>query len=176
VVRLFELLGNYVGGNEVQRNFLIKAAIVAQKAGINGLYIYAPAEGKPLSQVTDPYHAMGFYQKLPSSPYNNTITPGGIAWRTVSNLLKNRRYDAATTAQLKLPSNIDGRVFYSAANSDYVCVLWAKTSGASETASAQYSFPAWFNIKTLTQINWENKQTKVTNTIRLTGSPVFIKL
>ena len=169
-------IGNYVGGNEVQRNFLIKAAIVAQKAGIRGLYVYCPAEGKPLSEVTNPYQAMGFYQNLTSGPYNATITPGGIAWRTVSNLLKNRQYDAATTAQLKLPSNIDGGAFYSSASGDYMYVLWAKTSGASETVSAQYSFPASFNIKTLTQIDWENKDTKVTNTISLTGSPVFIKL
>jgi len=169
-------IGNYVGGNEVQRNFLIKAAVTAQKAGINGLYVYCPAESKPLSQATDPYQAMGFYQNLSSSPYNATITPGGIAWRTVSNLLKDRRYDAAATAQLKLPSNIDGGAFYSSANNDYVCVLWAKTSGTSEVASAKYTFPAMFNIKTLTQINWENKQTKISNTVRLTGSPVFIKL
>lgn len=85
-------MGGYVGGDEVQRNFLIRAAIVAQKAGIDGLYIY---------------------------------------------------------------------------------VLWAKTSGSSEMASAQYQFPASFAMKTATQFDWKQTQTLVS--VTLTGSPVFIK-
>lgn len=168
-------IDNYIGGDEVQRNYLIKAAIVAQKAGINGLYIYGAAESKPLIQVTNPYQAMGLYQNITSGPYHATRTPGGIAWCTVSNLLRTRQYDPAATAKLQLPSNIDGAAFYSAGDKNYVYALWAKTSGASETATAQYSFPASLPIKTATQFDWENKQTNVTGTILLTGSPVFIK-
>ncbi|WP_353184086.1 hypothetical protein [Parapedobacter lycopersici] len=168
-------IGSYVGGDEVQRNFLIKAAIAAQKAGISGLYIYGPSENVPLAQATDPYQVMGFYQQITSGPYQATITPGGIAWRTVSGLLGSRQYDPAATAALQLPSNVDGGAFYGAADDDYLYVLWAKTSNASETAAAQYSFPASLAIKTATQSDWENKQTRVTNTISLTGSPVFIK-
>ncbi|MFC3198055.1 hypothetical protein ACFOET_10585 [Parapedobacter deserti] len=168
-------LNGYIGGDEVQRNFLIKAAIRAQKAGISGLYIYSGAENRPLSQATDPYQVMGFYQKLASGPYNATITPGGIAWRTVSTLLRTRQYDPAATARLQLPPTVDGGAFYAADDNDYIYVLWAKTSGASETASVQYSFPASLNIKTATQFNWESKQTSVAGTIPLSGSPVFIK-
>ena len=168
-------IGSYVGGDDVQLNFLMKAAVAAQKAGISGIYIYSAAESSSLAQATDPYQAMGFYQNITSSPYNATITPGGIAWRTVSNLLRTRQYDRATTAELQLPPNIDGGAFYSAGDKNYVYVLWAKTNGTSETAMAEYSFPASFNIKTATQFDWENKQTSVSGTISLTGSPVFIK-
>lgn len=168
-------IDSYVGGDEVQRNFLIKAAIVAQKAGISGLYIYGATESKPLAQATNPYEAMGFYENITSGPYHATITPGGIAWRTVSSLLSTRQYDPTATANLQLPSTIDGGAFYSADEKNYVYVLWAKTNGASETATAQYTFPASLNIKTAAQFDWENKQTSVTGTIPLTGSPVFIK-
>ena len=167
-------IDNYIGGDEVQRNFLIKAAIAAQKAGISGLYIYGPAESGPLAQVTEPYQAMGLYQHITSGPYQATITPGGIAWRTVSSLLGTRQYDPAATADLQLPPDIDGGAFYSADDKDHIYVLWAKTSGTSETATAKYSFPASLNIKTATQFSWEKKQTSVSGTIPLTGSPVFI--
>jgi len=168
-------VAGYLGGDEVQRNFLIKAAVVAQKAGISGLYIYGPAESRPLAEATDPYQAMGLYKNINSGPYNAAITPGGIAWRTVSRLLKTRRYDPAATTLLKLPPNIDGGAFYDAEAKDYVYVLWAKTSGASETATAQYNFPSSLAIKTATQFDWENKSSSVTGTVSLTGSPVFIK-
>lgn len=168
-------MNNYVGGDDVQRNFLIKAAVIAQKVGISALYIYGAAESAPLAQATDPYQAMGLYQNITSGPYQATITPGGIAWRTVSNLLSARQYDPVATADMQLTPDIDGGAFYSAADKDHIYVLWAKTSGAQETASAQYSFPAPLAIKTAARFDWENKQSTITGTIPLTGSPVFIK-
>jgi len=165
----------YVGGDEVQRNFLIKAAVVAQKAGISGLYIYGPTEGAPLAQVTDPYQAMGLYQYLTGGPYQATITPGGIAWRTVSHLLKNRRYDPVQTAAMKLPPTADGGAFYHAGDKSYVYVLWAKTTGTSEAAAVTYHFPASFISDTTTQRSWENKEASFSGgSFSLTGSPVFI--
>ncbi|MBK1438451.1 hypothetical protein JHJ32_00500 [Parapedobacter sp. ISTM3] len=168
-------IDGYIGGDVVQRNFLIKAAVQAQKAGISALYIYGPAESRPLAQANDPYQAMGFYQNITSGPYHATITSGGIAWRTVSGLLRTRQYDPAATAMLQLPGHIDGAAFYGADDESYVYVLWAKTSEASETASAQYSFPASLKMTTATQFDWDNQQTRVTSTLALTGSPVFIK-
>ena len=168
-------IDNYIGGDEVQRNFLIKAAIVAQKAGISALYIYGPAESASLTQATDPYQTMGLYQNMTSSPYQANITPGGIAWRTISLLLKDRQYDPAKTADLHLPSHVNGGAFYAADDQSYVYALWAKTNGTSETATAKYSFPASFNLTTATQFDWKNKQTKVSGTMTLTGTPVFIK-
>lgn len=168
-------IGNYVGGDEVQRNFLIKAAVVAQKAGIGGIYIYGPTESMPLAEVTEPYQAMGFYQNITAGPYNTTITPGGIAWRTVSHLLGTRQYDPAATEALQLPANVDGGAFYSTDDKDYIYVLWAKTSGFDENTTAKYTFPAALGVKKATQTSWENKESEATGSIQLTGSPVFIK-
>ena len=146
-------VNNYIGGDDVQRNFLIKAAVVAQKAGISGLYIYGPAESESLTQVTDAYQAMGLYQAITSGPYDATITPGGVAWRTVSSLLRTRQYDPAATADLQLPPHIDGGAFYAPDDKTYVYVLWAKTSGTSEAATARYSFPASSGVKTAILLN-----------------------
>ncbi len=168
-------IDGYIGGDEVQRNFLIKAAVLAQKASINGLYVFGPAEGTPLAQATNPYQAMGLYQRMTSGPYEADITPGGIAWRTVSSLLGNRHYDPVATAALQLPATVDGGAFYATDDKDYIYVLWAKTSGTSEASSAPYTFPASFSINAATQFDWGKKQTSVTGNIQLTGSPVFIK-
>ncbi|MFC7526914.1 hypothetical protein ACFQRK_23360 [Parapedobacter sp. GCM10030251] len=165
----------YIGSDEIQRNYLIKAAVVAQKAGISALYIYGPAESKPLAQATSPYQAMGLYQNISAGPYQATITPGGMAWRTVGTLLGSRQYDPAATAELQLPANIDGGAFYSAADEDYIYVLWAKANGASEDASAEYTFPTSLSIKSATQFDWQQKEKNVTGTVSVTGSPVFIK-
>jgi len=168
-------VGGYVGGDVVQRNFLIKAAVVAQKAGIEALYIYGPTEGAALSQVTDPFQAMGLFQHITSGPYQATINDGGVAWRTVSALLKHRKYDSTRTAALQLPATVDGGAFYDADDKSYVYVLWAKTNGASETATVEYTFPVPFNVTEATQLNWQNNEMAVTGTLSLTGSPVFIK-
>ena len=168
-------IGDYVGGNEVQRNFLIKAAVVAQRAGISALYIFGPAENTPLAQVTEPYQAMGLYQRLGATPYEATITPGGTAWRTVSYLLRTRHYDVAASAALALPDNVDGGAFYDHEQEDYIYVLWAKTSGTSETASANYTFPTALGIDRATQFDWQQQERTVTGTVELTGAPIFIK-
>ena len=40
-------IDGYIGSDEAQRNFLIKAAVIAQKSNINGLYIYSAADTQP---------------------------------------------------------------------------------------------------------------------------------
>lgn len=165
----------YLGGDDVQRNFLIKAAVRAQQAGISALYVYGPSENGSIDQISNPYHAMGFYEHINSTPYNAKITPGGVAWRTVSQQLGERQHDPAATARLQLPDGIGGGAFYSVSDKDYVYVLWAKTEGASEQAVAEYRFPATFNIAQATRVDWENKSSNVTGTVALTGAPVFIK-
>lgn len=167
-------IGGYLGGDEVQRNFLVKAAVLAQKAGISGLYVYGLSESRPIGQASNPYEAMGFYEHVTGTPYNASITPGGVAWRTVSQQLGARRYDPAATASLQLPAHIDGGAFYSEIDKDYVYVLWAKTSGSSEDATAEYRFPESFNIAKATGFDWENKPSSISGTVSLSGSPLFV--
>ncbi|MFT3902605.1 MAG: hypothetical protein QM727_05500 [Niabella sp.] len=169
-------LNGYIGGDEAQRNFMIKAAVMAQKSEIKGLYIYGAAESETLSAATEPYQVMGFYQKMPLAPYKATINPSGVSWRTASRLLGNRHYDKAKTDAMQLPSTVDGAAFYSTSDKNYIYVLWAKSSGNSESASASYSFPASFNITSTTQYSWEEVKSQAnSNNFKLTGSPIFIK-
>lgn len=169
-------LNNYIGSDEAQKNFMIKAAVIAQKSGIKGLYIYGAAESETLSGATDPYQVMGLYQKMPAAPYKVTINSSGISWRTASRLLGNRHYDKARTEAMQLPSNADGAAFYSTSDKNYIYVLWAKSYGNNETASASYSFPALFNIASATQYSWDEVKSQGNNNdFKLTGSPIFIK-
>src|SRR5690606_7344925 len=62
-------INGYLGGDEVQRNFLIKVAVVAQQAGLRALYVYGLSESSPIGQASTPYHAMGFYEHITGAPY-----------------------------------------------------------------------------------------------------------
>jgi len=171
-----KVFNDYIGSDEAQKNFMIKAAVIAQQSEIKGLHIYAPAESETLSAAADPYKAMGFYQKMPAAPYKATINSSGISWRTTSRLLGNRHYDKARTEAMQLPSTVDGAAFYSISDKNYIYVLWAKSSGNSETASASYSFPTSFNIKSATQYNWDEVKSQAnSNSFKLTGTPIFVK-
>ena len=172
--------GEYIGSEAAQRNYLIKLAIVAQKERISAVYPFSVWDNY---ERNDPngfeYDFMGFYLPIPDSPEGAQlrIHESGIAWRTTSRLLGNRKYDENETARLNLPSGIDGGAFYSADDHDYMYVLWAKTTkDLSEEASVSYSFPASMNVKQITSFAWNQKETIMNGThLILTGSPVFIK-
>ena len=171
-------LSGYIGSDEAQRNFLIKAAIACQKENILGLYVFGPADNQTYAAATDPYQVMGFYQPITSTPYPYNVTPNSSAksWRTVSSLLKDRLYSLSSTTAMKLPSNIDGAAFYSATAKNFIYVLWAKSSGNTETASATYTFPSSLGITNAAVYTWDNQTAgKTTGSINLTGSPVFVK-
>ncbi|MFV0605310.1 MAG: hypothetical protein ACK5NK_05640 [Niabella sp.] len=168
--------GDYIGSDQAQKNFMIKAAVTSQKAGIKGLYIYGPAESETLDAATEPYQVMGFYQKMGSSPFTAVMNNSGISWRTASRLLGGRHYDATKTTAMQLPANVGGGAFYSITQNNYVYVLWAKTSGSNEAATADYSVPSSLGISTATQYAWDERTSGYTgNTIRLSSSPIFIK-
>jgi hypothetical protein len=105
------------------------------------------------------------------------INESGIAWRTASQTLKERKYDAAETAKLSLPAGIAGGAFHSTKTNDYVYVLWAMTSrDLSETASASFTFPTAIRANRLNITAWNGTVSEVNGrVITLTGSPVFIK-
>ncbi|GAB3021146.1 hypothetical protein GCM10027051_27950 [Niabella terrae] len=169
------VVSGYIGSDEAQRNFMIKAALAAQKSGIDGIYVFAPAEASTPGVATNPFDLMGLYEALPATPYQAKITPSGIAWRTISRLLSDRLYDPARTQAMKLPFNVDGGAFYSATTKDHIYVLWAKASGNNETATASYSFPASFNISSATQYSWDQQSSQVSGTLTLSAAPVFVQ-
>ena len=165
--------GDNIGSPEAQRNYLIKAAVVGQKNRIRGIYPFSAWD------TGREFDYMGFYQMLPDTPTsgNLRVNESGIGWRTVSAMLRERKYDPAETAKLALPSTIEGGAFHSTRTNDYVYALWAKTSrDLNETVSATYSFPTSISANRLNVTSW-NGTTSVTNgrAITLSGNPVFIQ-
>ena len=171
---------DFIGSVVAQRNYLVKLAVAAQKKQIRGVYVFGPWNNNELNEHGATYDFMGFYLPLPDSPDGAGLrmNESGIAWRTASRLLGDRKYNEDETARLNLPPQIDGGAFYSAIYRDYVYVLWAKTTkDLSEEVSAAYSFPQSINVKEMTSIAWNQQETTINgNTVQLTGSPVFIKI
>jgi len=180
-------IDNYIGGAEVQRNYIIKSIVQNYKMGVRQMYIYGIGNDDTYADATNPWHVMGLYQKLINigpitngGIYNQQYTDEGIANKTTSNILTGLNYDAQTTTAMALPANIDGAAFKNGAG-NYVYVLWAKTSiDNSEAATAVYNFPAAVNVTpTLYKKDWNFFVTQTTSTISssniaLTGSPVFL--
>ena len=172
-------VGESIGSEVAQRNYLVKLAVAAQKKQINGVYVFSVWDNAEQDAKGGEYDYMGFYRPIPNSPQNATLRmhESGVAWRTTSRLLGERKYDETETKRLNLPSEIGGGAFSTTAR-DYIYVLWAKTTkDLSEEASATYTFPVSMNVKEMTVVSWNEQETALSgNTVNLTGSPVYIKI
>ena len=174
-----KFLGEFIGSPEAQRNYLVKAAIIGQKNRISGIYVYGPWDNAEQGGNGGEYDYMGLYKPLPNTPSGVLrVNDSGIAWRTASQTLRERRYNQAETTKLSLPAGIDGGAFHSTKTNDYVYVLWAKTTkDLSETATANYTFPVTISGSRLNVTSWDGSTSTVNSrSITLSGSPVFIKV
>lgn len=164
-------IGETLGGNELQRNFTIKALVKAQQVGIRQVYWFVTGESKNLDDPSaSPFDLMGFYENLRrDGPGQQRITDQGIAHRTTFQQLYGWSYDASATAALKLSTDVDGAAFRRGNQVRYV--LWAKTKvDRSESASATISLPG-----TYTLVRWNGSSITVSGSaIALTGAPVFL--
>ena len=171
-------VGNSIGSEQAQRNYLMKLAIIGQKQQIRGIYPFSVWDNREQNAGGGEYDYMGFYLPLPNSPSGQlNVHESGIGWRTTSRLLNERKYDANETMRLNLSSGTNGGAFYSESAKNYVYVLWAKTTkDLNEEASVSYSFPASMNVKEMTFTDWDEKETTISgNTVTLTATPLFIK-
>ena len=174
------------GSDELQRNFGLKALILAQKHGISQLHFYQLAETAPVpppGQVPAPaaeFGLMGLYQHLPPTAATPpTLTPLGRAGRTAAQLLRGLAYDAARTAALRLPVTVEGAVFTAGPRTVYV--LWARTTqDRSEQAAATYAFPAALSLRDLQPYPWNYDPAgaalpgcQSARRVQLTGTPTF---
>ncbi|MBE7178198.1 MAG: T9SS type A sorting domain-containing protein [Mucilaginibacter polytrichastri] len=171
----------YNTSETMQRNFIMKVVVQAQKSGIRQMYFYTLGDDTDFDDARTEYDLMGFYNNLTkATPATAKITQSGISHRTVSQLLYQARYNASLTAQLKLPATADGGVFERGGEKFYI--LWAKTKAdKSETASVTFTFPASMNVKTIKQYNWNYSQTKASsdiagNKITLSSTPVILSV
>ncbi len=171
----------FVGSDEAQRNWTIKAWVESVKDGIRQLNIFRLSESANIWEAADPFQVMGLYAKMDgSTPFNVTKTVGGIALKTTSDLLFGTDYDEQRTVQMNLPATVDGAAFKDA-EGNYIYVLWAKTeTDLSENASATYSFPSSWNLGQLQRLEWDFSETDQfamisPNGIDLTGAPIFVR-
>jgi Domain of unknown function DUF11 len=174
-------IGDYIGSNEAQKNYVIKAVVRAMQNNVSQLDWYNLAEEATFANATFEFQMMGLYQLLNGSGLpNQVINDEGRSSKTASNMLMGTVHDAAKTASMNLPSGVGGGAFKNAAG-QYTYVLWAKTTiDQSEVASAIYSFPASFGLGTLSKFEWNYGHTGVVGTngstnINLTATPVFFR-
>lgn len=177
---------DYIGTDEAQRNYVLKAMIESQVNDIKQLYIFTIGDSKDYASATDPHDVMGLYQPLAgigplthNGQYLQQYNSMGIAYKTFSDILNGFKLDAARTADLSLPANVRGAAFKNALG-DYVYALWAATNtDKSELNTALYTFPALLNVgPQVYQRDWNYSQSNSAPLIssvnvQLTATPSF---
>ena len=181
----------FIGGDEVQRNYDMKALVEAQLHDIKQYYTFSIGDSKSDGDFTDnPFDFVGLYKNLNNigpgydpnnpGPYLQQYNQSGIAYKTMSDALSGFSADLNKTAQMGLPAGVRGGAFKNAIG-DYAYVLWAVTAtDNTELASAVYSFPPAFSMPPLVyQRSWDYSQTNTApliapQNIALTGAPVII--
>jgi hypothetical protein len=172
---------NYVGSDDIQVNSAMKVAIECQKRQISQLHLYQLGDKTTPEAATYEFDLMGLYKKLEGAqPYNVQVNPVGIGYKTTSDLIFGAKYDAAQTNAMNLPANIKGAAFRKPDNS-VVYTIWAKTTvDKSETASANYTFPASMGLTGLKRYAWDfgytgaSSDVNASSSIALTATPIFL--
>ena len=176
-----------IGGDIVQKNYLMKALIQSQKNGISQFYTFILGDAKNEIDATQEYDVMGLYKKLEGNgpltnggAYNQQFSNSGIGFKTTSDLLRNKSFDAARTIEMNLPAGIEGAAFRDGSG-DFTYVLWARTANdQSENSSATYSFPVAMNVAPeFTKREWDFSYTGIgtpisSSNIALDASPIFL--
>ncbi len=170
---------DFIGTEESQLNFIIKALVTAQQHDVHQFHVYNLGELADPEEATAEFQLMGLFENLYKvKPFQQKRTNLGYTYKTISDLLADKKYGKQLTNALNLTPNIRGAAFES--DTEITCVLWAKTTkDQSEQASANYSFPTAFNVQQLKVANWDfsktkNSKTLNTNSIALSGEPVFL--
>lgn len=178
----------FIGSDQAQTNYLMKVMVQSQKHDIRQTYAFVLGDGETAAAATDGFQMMGLYESLtgqgPDDPggtgYNQRIKSSGIGFKTTSDLLLYSRYDAARTAAMNLPPNLEGGAFRDTIGA-YTYVLWVKTTlDRDEGATGTYTFPAAMNIAPeleRRQWDWSSSGTTVVEhpvDIPLNGTPVFL--
>jgi hypothetical protein len=175
------------GSDEMQRNYGMKALVLAQKNDIKQVHLYSVAESMDAPSAStvisesEEYRLMGMHENLGrDAPGSEKLTELGIGYKTTSMLLYGYDYDASRTAEMNLPADVEGGAF----NKDgaYVYVLWAKNpNDATEDFSATYSFPSAWDPAIGQRMEWNYSATgtvagQAPQGIVLSSAPSFFTL
>ena len=180
-------ISDLVGSDVAQTNYLMKVLVQSPKYNVLQNYPYVGGDVVPAASASNAYDVMGLYECLTNQGPDNggpgwkqKIKPSGVGFKTTATILYKTNYDAARTAALNLPNNIDGSAYRDTLGR-YIYVLWAKTTtDNSEAASATYAFPAAVNPSPKMQRrlwNWSTTATTdevFSNSVSLTGAPMFL--
>ncbi len=171
--------GDFIGGIDVQINYIIKAFLKAKTNKVYALHPYNMIERDEFESASSEFGVMGMYEKF-NTPGEQVPTGEAIAYKTTSDLLFTTEYDEERTAAMQLPDDIRGHAFRTT-EGNYIYALWAETSiDLSEEANAIYSFPTVFGIDSLELIQWDYAQnlqsTSISpNNIVLDARPIFLR-
>ncbi|MFK8005989.1 MAG: lectin-like protein [Saprospiraceae bacterium] len=170
---------NLFGSDEGARNFIMKSYVAAMQEDLIQIHPYQIAERETAANADDSFDHMGFFENLNViKPFEQVIHEQGIGYKTTTDLLFRKEYDAAQTALMNLPSSIKGGAFKNSMG-QYTYVLWARTTiDNSEVASASYTFPQGMEVGNLEKRIWDFGSTGTVATIgsqniSLNGSPAF---
>jgi hypothetical protein len=173
--------GDFIGSNEAQTNFMMKALITGQKEKIDQMCIYNLSDVAKVDADKSEFELMGLFKNLNGlQPFDAIKNQVAIGFHTTSMLLKDLKYDAAATAALQLPSNIRG-VGFSNAQGKTIYALWAKTDiDRNEHAEATYSFALGTQTQYLYQRFWDYSETGASILInardtKLSSTPSFFE-
>lgn len=168
--------GGNVGGNELQKNYMLKAHVKTMMDGqIKQTYWFTTGDGAT-NQHWDLFGCYYYFGN--NTPLNASPTDQGIALKTLSDLVHGKTFDALKTQALHLPPSVDGGAFTDGSGK-CVYVLWAKTTvDMQEAASAVYSFPS---VGQYIRKEWNYSQSNQSSTINggavpLTQTPSFFEI
>lgn len=166
------------GSDEMQKNYVMKMAIMAQKNNIHQIDFFALGEGGDYATTTE-YNLMGFYENLHRDrPGSEKLTASGKGYKILGQLLSTYTFNTQLTNSLAMPETVEGGTFKNNAG-EIMYVLWAKTkTDQSESASANYKFPSSLNLGNLKRYDWDYSITNKVlsnsaNDVLLNGSPSF---
>ncbi len=170
---------NLFGSDEGARNFIMKSYVAAMQEDLIQIHPYQIAERETAANADDSFDHMGFFENLNViEHFDQVIHEQGIGYKTTTDMLFRKEYDAAQTALMNLPSSIKGGAFKNSMG-QYTYVLWARTTiDNSEVANASYTFPQGMEVGNLEKRIWDFGNTGTVATISsqnvlLDGSPAF---
>ena len=169
-----------IGSEEAAYNFIMKLPVLLQKSNVNQFYVYDLGEKDSYANADHPFDVTGLYEDPVGLTFSTVQrTNSGIAYKTLSDEIFGKTFDATQTANLLLPPEVNGAAFNDG-NGNYTYVLWAVTNvDLSETASATYSFPSSFGLGNMEKTAWDYSETNQTSfvssqNIALTGTPIIL--
>jgi hypothetical protein len=174
-----KVYGDFIGSDEAQVNFMVKALIGAQMQEVDQIQVYNMGDETKESDATSEFSFMGLFKNMTNETlFAATKNKVAVGFHSASMIMEGYKYDAAETFTLQLPANIRGGAFKNASD-DILYALWATTQmDNNEYAAANYSFPIGTQAAYLEEKRWNFSETGHSvlvnaRNISLNGTPKF---